>query len=338
MKAAVLTEPGSPAEALTVQEVEDPKPEPSQVVMRVRACGVCGHDQADRAGLSRPPSLPCVLGHEISGEVVEVGNQVRHARVGDLVATKQFTTCGQCLACRSGMELDCAKKQFNYGGCAEYVAIEDDALLPIPDAVDVVGASIVACAVGTCYQALAHAGELRPGEFVAVAGAGGGLGLHGVQVAAALGGRVIALTTSPHKRDLLERAGAESVLCSADGQFADELLELTGGKGIEVVLDNVGHPAAFSQCFRALRKRGRYVVTGQLYRERISFYPFFLFNKEAILTGSQSTPMSAFIRSMDLVRDGKVNPVYRTFSLDQVAEAHAGMEDRSVVGRAVVVP
>lgn len=336
MKAVVMNEQGPP-DVLKVEEVPDPKPSPTQVVIKVRACGVCGHDQADRAGLAQPHSIPCVLGHEVSGEVVEVGSLVRHFRPGDIVATKQFTTCGECLACRSGKELDCEKKHFNYGGYAEYVAFEDDALLKIPGGVDVVGASIVGCAVGTCYQALTNIGKVMPGEYVAVTGAGGGLGLHGLQVAAALGARVIAVTTSPQKNDLLTKMGAEHVVVGKEGAYGDQILDITGGEGVEVVLDNVGHPQQFSQCFRALAKRGRYVLTGQLYRERISFYGFFVFGKEAVITGSQSTPMSAFMHSMDLVRDGKVKPVVQEFALADAAKAHAGMEDRSVVGRAVLV-
>src|SRR5262249_10901434 len=127
----------------------------------------------------------------------------------DLVATKQFTTCGHCLACRSGRDLDCEAKYFNYGGYAEYVAIDDNAVLNVPKGVDLAGASIVACAIGTCYQALTNIARVFPGEWVVVTGAGGGLGLHGVQVAAVLGGRVIAVTTSPHKNDLLAKIGAE---------------------------------------------------------------------------------------------------------------------------------
>ena len=337
MKAAVVHEQGPP-EVLRIEDVPCPTPGPTQAVIRVHACGVCGHDQADRLGLTQPHGMPCILGHEISGEVVEVGSMVRHFRPGDIVASKQFTTCGHCLPCRSGMELDCARKQFIYGGYAEYVALEDDALLHVPDGVDVVGACIVACAVGTCYQALTAIAKLRPGEWVVVTGAGGGLGLHGVQVAAALGGRVIAVTTSPQKNAFLSEIGAESVVVGRDEPYANQILEITGGAGVQVVLDQVGHPTQFNQCFRALAKRGRYVLTGQLYRERIGLYAAFVFGKEAVITGSASTPMSAFMRSMDLVREGRVKPVYEKVPLMEAVKAHTGIDNHSIVGRAVLVP
>ena len=337
MKAAVVHEQGPP-EVLRIEDVPCPSPGSTQAVIKVQACGVCGHDQADRLGLTQPHGMPCILGHEISGEVVEVGSMVRHFRPGDIVASKQFTTCGQCVACRSGMELDCARKQFIYGGYAEYVAVEDDALLHVPDGVDVVAASIVACAVGTCYQALTRIAKLRPDEWVVVTGAGGGLGLHGVQVAAALGGRVIAVTTSPQKNAFLSEIGAESVVVGRDEPYANQILEITGGAGAQVVLDQVGHPTQFNQCFRALAKRGRYVLTGQLYRERIGLYAAFVFGKEAVITGSASTPMSAFMRSMDLVREGGVKPVYEKVPLVEAVKAHTSIDNHSIVGRAVLVP
>src|SRR5919199_2267343 len=143
MKAAVIHEQGAP-DVLRIEDVPDPTPSPTQAVIKVRACGVCGHDQADRLGLTRPHGMPCILGHEISGEVVEVGSMVRHFRPGDIVASKQFTTCGECLPCRSGKDLDCERKQFIYGGYAEYVVVEDDALVGGSEGGGGVGAPVLA--------------------------------------------------------------------------------------------------------------------------------------------------------------------------------------------------
>lgn len=337
MKAALLREQGE-SWRLSVEQVDDPRPGDTQVVVKVLACGVCGHDQADRQGLLKL-DLPCVMGHEIAGEIVAVGAKVRGFSVGDVVACKQFTTCGVCAACRSGQELDCAKRYFNYGGNAEYVALEDNVLLRVPDGVDPVAASVVACTVGTCYQALVRVGGLRGGEWVVVAGAGGGLGLHGVQVAAAQGARVVAVTGSPHKAEVLRQHGAERVVVTqGSARYADEILDATGGRGADVVLDTVGHPDGFSQCYRALRKRGRYVFTGQIYRERIALYPLHVFSKQAVITGSSSTLMSSFISAMDLVARGAVRPVTTVYPLDEATAANQALDARQVAGRAVLVP
>lgn len=300
------------------------------------ASGVCGHDLADRAGLAHV-DLPVVLGHEVAGEVVEIGSAVRRFRVGDLVAGKQFTTCGSCLHCRSGDELRCERKAFCYGGYAEFVALEQDTLLPIPQGVSPEAAAVTACAVGSCQQALERIADLRHGENVLVTGAGGGLGLHGMQVARAMGARVIGLTSSPAKATQLLEFGADEVVISS-ALMHDEVLELTGGKGVDVVLDNVGHPDVFTGAFRALAHRGRYVLTGQLYRQKVSFHPAFVLRSEAVITGSGSTLMSTFMRSMDLVASGKVQAVTREFPLSEAAAVHTAMETNQILGRAVLTP
>ncbi len=335
MKAVVVAETGGP-EVLRLRDVEDPRPTDTQVVIEVAACGMCGHDQADRMGLTTIP-LPEVLGHEVAGTVVEVGSKVRRFIAGDRVAIKQFTTCGRCLACLSGDELRCPDKSFNYGGYAELMAVDESAVLPIPDDLSFADAAVTACAVGTCYQALVRIAGMRPGEHVVVTGAGGGLGLHGMQVVKALGGVSIAMTSSPDKVDQLKLAGADQVVVNSKQAWQD-LLDLTGGKGVDVVIDNVGVPAIFSSCFRGMRHAGRYVFTGQMTGERVGIFPAFVFGKEAVITGSASTLMSSFISSLDLVASGAVSPVTQAFALDEVVAAFTAVDERKVTGRAVLVP
>jgi acryloyl-coenzyme A reductase len=335
VKAVEFDQPGAP-EVLELREKPEPVPGEREVVIKVAACGLCGHDSADRAGLTRI-ELPSVLGHEVSGEIVGLGAKVWEFEVGEIVASKQFATCGRCRACRSGRELDCPDKRFLYGGYAEYVALPADALLRVPGNVQVVEAAVVACTIGSCLQALSNVAQVRPGETVVVTGAGGGLGIHGMQAAVALGARTIALSSSPQKAARLRDLGADTVVAPGEN-CADELLELTKGVGVDVVIDNVGHPSVFSPCFRALRKRGRYVLTGQLYRERISLFPAFVFGKEALITGSGSTLMSTFMDSMDLVASGAVKVIVERHKLADAAAVHTAMDESRVRGRAVIVP
>ncbi len=336
MKAAIFHELGGP-EVMQLEEVDDPQPGPTQAVVQVAACGICGHDQADRQGLT-PVPRPIVLGHEVSGTVVEVGDKVRNLSVGDRVACKQFTTCGACNACLGGREMDCRTRSFNYGGWAEYVALDELALLKVPDHVDLVGASIVACAVGSCLRALETIGQLRADEHVLVTGAGGGLGIHGLQTAKALGGRTIALTSSAAKVEPLRELGADAVVLAQGRDYWQEIMDLTDGKGADLVLDQVGHPDVFSPCYRALARGGRYVLTGQVYRQKIDLYPAFVFGKEAIITGSASTRMSEFIDSMQLVSDGLVEPIVQQFALSDIVEANRQIDAREIFGRGVLVP
>ncbi|MBB5158965.1 alcohol dehydrogenase catalytic domain-containing protein [Saccharopolyspora phatthalungensis] len=331
MRAVVVGAPGGP-EVARVCEVERPSPAPDQVLVRVAACGMCGHDQADRMGLTKAP-LPGILGHEIAGTVAEIGSAVRHLKVGDRVAAKQFTHCGRCPDCYAGRDVDCVARTFTYGGYAEFVALPESSLLTVPAHVGLDSAAVVACTVGTCLQALRGIGRVVPGETVVVTGAGGGLGLHGVQVAKALGATVIAVTGSAAKADAL--TGADHVVDTGQDWWP-RLLELTDGRGAEVVLDNVGHPAVFRQAFRGLAKRGRYVFTGQVSGDPVRLHPAFLFHKEAVLTGSASTTMSSFADALAMVADGRVTPVVTTYPLAEATQAFADLDARRVAGRIVL--
>ncbi|MGW6791573.1 alcohol dehydrogenase catalytic domain-containing protein [Streptomyces chartreusis] len=335
MRAAVLSRTGGP-EVLTPADIVTPRPGPGEVLVQVAACGVCGHDQADRAGLLDIP-LPAVLGHEISGVVVETGPRVTRIAPGDRVAAKQYATCGHCDPCTTGDELRCAERAFTYGGYAEYAVLRETSLLTVPADVDLVAASVVACAVGTVLQALRARARLRSGETVLVTGAGGGLGLHGIQVATALGARVLALTGNPNKADRLRQLGADDVVVAGNTAW-QSLLDATGGRGVDVVLDNVGHPDVFRHAFRALADRGRYVLTGQVGPAPLRLHPAFLFAKDAMITGSGSTLTSTFSDALAMVADGRVTPLVTRYPLDDVVRAFNDLDGHRVTGRAVLVP
>lgn len=335
MRAAVLSSTDGTG-ILDLIEFARPVPGPGQVLVQVIACGVCGHDQADRAGLLKIP-LPAVLGHEISGIVADVGIGVTRFVPGDRVAAKQFGTCGHCSSCRDGDELRCPERTFTYGGYAEYAVLPETSLLAVPPEVDLVAASVVACAVGTGLQALSTRAALRPGETVLVTGAGGGLGLHGVQVAAALGARPVALTGDADKAASLRELGADEVITTGDTAW-QEILDITDGRGADIVLDNVGHPEIFRQAFRALADRGRYVLTGQVGPTPLRVHPAFLFAKDAVITGSGSTSMAIFTEALAMVADGRVTPLVARYPLDDVGRAFRDLDDRRVTGRAVLIP
>jgi D-arabinose 1-dehydrogenase-like Zn-dependent alcohol dehydrogenase len=335
MRAVVLTTPGG-GDVLHLVGLEKPRFGAGDVLLKVSACGVCGQDRAVREGLIKV-NLPCVIGHEISGVVEQVGAAVDSFRPGDRVACKQFSTCGRCRACRSGRDTDCTYRQHVYGGYAEYVVIPQDALLAVPDNVGLIEASIVSCAVGSVLQALTEVAQIGSGEYVAVTGAGGGLGVHAVQIAAAFHARPIALTTSPAKADLLRALGAYAVLDPSSEDFGAAMSDTTQGQGPHVVLDNVGNAATFLACFRTLRHHGRYVFTGQLFKERVSLYPAFIFHKEAVITGSASTTMNSFMAAMELVERKTIRPVVTPFPLDQAANVHQAKANTEICGRAVLV-
>lgn len=167
MKAMLVRAPGG-TEVLRMERIADPVAGPKDVVIKVDACGVCFHDIVTRNGtLKAGVQMPCILGHEISGIVVDTGRDVRGFRAGDRVATVQrYHICGACRHCRMGRETLCPDRKFTgdaglVGGYAQYVAIEDDNVALVPDGVALQDASIVACAIGTILNAMREVGSCR---------------------------------------------------------------------------------------------------------------------------------------------------------------------------------
>ena len=313
-----------------------PRPGPTQVLVKVAAAGICGHDHADRTGITHTEE-PIILGHEVSGVVVEVGEKVSHFQPGDSVASKQFASCGRCVYCRSMRDLQCQERHFSSGGFAEYVDIDDQIIINVPEGVDLEGASIVACAVGSCLRALRQSAMVVYGETVVITGAGGGLGIHGLQVAKALGAYTIAVTSSAHKVEALREYGADQVVLAQGNGYWKDIVEANSSREPQVVIDTVAHPDVFTACFRALGRRGRHVFIGQVYRQKVELYPAIVLGKEVVITGSAATRMNEFLDAMEMVRLGKVRLVFQSFPLAQVVEASRQMDDRKVFGRMVLV-
>ena len=211
VKAIVLEEFGDP-EVLQLRDLPDPEPGPGEVLVRVAAAGVCYHDLLTRAGHIRHGlTLPVVPGHEVAGVVEAVGPGVTGLAAGDRVCTVQLATCGTCDACLSGNDHICRRQRmFGHGlagGYAEFLVAPARSLVPVPEGVPLEQAALFGCGIGTSYRALTATSRLQAGETVLVTGAGGGTGLHTVQLARALGARVLAVTTSEGKVDRIARPG-----------------------------------------------------------------------------------------------------------------------------------
>ncbi len=268
MKAIVQRTTGG-ADVLQMEEVAKPRARARDVVVRISACGVCFHDIVVRSGTMKAGvEMPLIPGHEIAGVVEEVGSEVTSVKPGDRVATTQrYHVCGMCRFCRGGLEPLCPERRFlgdhgMVGGYAEYVAVEEDNVVRIPDAVGDEQAAIAACSIGTALNAVRDVGRVTIGDRVLVSGAGGGVGVHAVQLARLAGGYVIAQTTSADKADMLESLGAHAVLVTARGEdFSKRVKALTSGEGADVLLDHVG-TVAFDAMRRSLGVNGRWVLIG----------------------------------------------------------------------------
>ena len=345
MKAVVVNKAGG-LDALTYTEIPDPQPQGHELVLKVHSCGVCFHDVLTRNGtLKAGVRLPCVLGHEVAGTVVELGAQVKGFKLGDRVATTQRSyICGHCRFCRSGFEPLCAQRVFLgdvglVGGYAQYLAISSDCIAQVPDGVDLDHAAVAACAVGTVLNAVRDVGRVQMGETVLITGAGGGLGLHAIQLARLAGARVLAQTTSADKVELIRKMGAHEVVLHKRGApFAPLVRDMTQGQGADVIIDNVG-TVLFEDMRKSLAIQGRWLMIGQLTGDFVPFNPAQFFLKNQSLLSVTSTSRSQLEDVLTLMQRGQVTPVIeRKLPLIEAAQAHQAVEAGRTTGRWLLSP
>lgn len=341
MRAVVLREFGGP-EKLRLENVDAPDPgalREREVLIRVHAVGVCYHDIINRTGRLPRTRLPSIMGHEIAGEIAAIGSGVSHFRPGDRVATIQRVHCGRCDLCRRGRTTLCKEGVFFGeeipGGYADLVVSEEQGLARVPNAIPYEEACLCACTIGTALHVVRARGGVQLDESVLITGASGGVGLHAIQVCRLNGARVYAVTSSPHKAPRLKEAGAEEVLVAPDLKFADQARRLTGGRGVDVVLEITG-ALTFDQAMRSLAPAGRLIVVGNLDARPVSFMPGLVILKEIEIRGSFATTTTELTESFRLVTEKKIRPVVsRVVPLAEIASAHQSLFDRGATGRIV---
>lgn len=337
MKAAVVPGVGIPWE---LREVPTPQPGPGEVLIRVRAAGVCANDVwLTRGVYPFPPIDPVIVGHEPAGEVVEVGAGVTSRKVGDRVgATWVQGGCGSCDYCRLNLPvtgqtgMNCAMPAMTgmtrQGGHAEYLAVPAASTVLLPDGLSYELAAPMLCAGYTAWSAL-RAAEPQPHERVAVLGIGG-LGHMAVQFSRTSGFETVAITRTPDKHDLIRKLGADFIV--ADG---DELRE-AGGADVIVVTGTSYESAA--QTLRGLRVNGRIVLATIDTRGSFTIDPssqFFSQNQRVI--GATHNGLPYLAEALDLAACGAVTPMIETFPKEQVAAAVDRVADGDVRFRAVVL-
>lgn len=342
MKALFVNTPGDDPE-LEVREVDTPVPGSGEVLLRVASAGVCSHDVAIMSGLlRRGVNLDVILGHEISGTVESTGPDIEGLTAGDAVVSTLTLFCGECDRCLSGHEYRCRTGRglghAVNGGFAEYIVLPERCLIPLPEGVTVEQASIVACPMGVALQALTDVARVQSGESVLVTGAGGGLGIHAVQIAAALGAQVMAVTYSEDKLALLERFAPGQVILGGELDFSELALAFTEDQGADVIIDTVGS-AVFYSALRSLGQFGRMVLLGEVEGGRVSFNLTGLIFRDASITGSSGASKAHISQVLDLIVDGNLEPVIsHRVPLADAKDAYHLIRDRESVGRVVLVP
>lgn len=345
MRALVL--PG-PLMAFELEERPIPRPGPGEVLVRVRACGsglTIHHAKAGRRGVR----WPIVLGHEIAGEVAEVGAHVSTVRPGDRVTAYYSLSCGDCRWCRSGREPMCPHSRGTLGraidgGYADYCLLPAWNVVRLPPGLPYeerpAEVAIIADAVATPVK-VARRARIAPLETVVVLGAGGGVGVHMVQVAKLHQVRVVAVDLGPEKLEVARQAGADETIDARTTPLAEGLASVgAGGRGdVDVVIDFAGTASTLADGLAALGRGGRFVMLAGREAVPLQADVAHLVAEEIELLGSRYASKQDLVDALALVAAGLIRPIVtRTAPLEEAESIHDALEAGSIPGRAAVLP
>jgi propanol-preferring alcohol dehydrogenase len=342
MKAMVLKAKDAP---FVLETVPDPVPGAGEAVARVLACGAgltIHHTRAGRA----PVAYPRIIGHEITGEIVALGAGVTGLKTGDPVTAYFYLTCGHCHWCRINRETLCENfggyvGRAVDGGYAEYIKLPARSFIKLPPGLDWRGhpaeVGVICDAIATPVKVIRRA-RVSPQDTVAVFGAGGGLGVQMVKVARwAHARKVIAVDVMASKFETCLKAGADATIDASDGRVAEQLRELTDGKGVDVAIDFVCANGTQEAALDGLGKGGRYVMLaghGKPFRAD----PNLFLQKEAELLGSRYATRQEVLDSLELVARGEIWPlVTEKVPLEQAEAVHQRLDKHLVTGRAALM-
>jgi propanol-preferring alcohol dehydrogenase len=342
MKAMVLKARNTP---FALETVPDPTPGSGEAVARVLACGAgltIHHTRAGRA----PVSYPRIIGHEITGEIVATGQGVTELKAGDAVTAYFYLTCGHCHWCRINRETLCENFRGYVGrevdgGYAEYIKLPAKSFIKLPPELDwrahPAEVGVICDAIATPVKVIRRA-RVTPQDTVAVFGAGGGLGVHMVKVARwARARKVIAVDVMASKFETCVKAGADATVDASDGKVAEQLLELTGGKGVDVAIDFVCADGTQEAALEGLGRGGRLVMLAG-HGQPFTADPRQFLQKEIELLGSRYATRQEVLDSLDLVARGEVWPlVTEKVPLAQAEAIHQRLDKGLVTGRAALL-
>jgi 2-desacetyl-2-hydroxyethyl bacteriochlorophyllide A dehydrogenase len=322
---------------LKMLDLPSSTPGPREARVAVEYCGVCGTDLKIVAGalpFSPTVRLPHVPGHEIVGVIDAVGPDTR-IEPGTRVVLYDYGTCGTCRSCSAGRETTCSRlgRRIGFtdpGGFQERLTIPEELAIPVPGSVSARAAAAISCAVGTAYRATVTLGQAGSGSRVAVLGAGG-VGIHAIQIAAAVGAEVVVAEPSPSRRHAALAAGAVAAVAP------EELPALGKGREIDVVIDTSGRAGIVSAGIALVAPGGRVVLVGYAPGEAIGLDAQDLVLREVSVLGSRYATRADLTDAIALVARGAVHPVVgEVFTLTEANAALAAVQAGRVHGRVAV--
>jgi NADPH:quinone reductase-like Zn-dependent oxidoreductase len=341
MRAQVQRGFGGP-EVCSIERIPDPEPAPGEVVLAVEACALNRLDLLQRAApLVRGFALPHVAGMDVVGIVIARSAVLPHGTgpaLGQRVLVDPVSTCGVCRRCTSGLAPYCEMLRTvgstRPGGFAEQVAVPAASCFPTPPGMSAVAAATLPVAAMTAWHALIAVGKVAPGETVLVNGAGSGVSVAAMQLAKAAGATVIGTAGGPAKVARALDAGYDHCIDRGDGSVAEAVLEITAGRGVDLVIDHVG-PALFQQSVDAMAMEGRLVFCGTTTGTEVQLALTSVYWWGRSLLGSGGYQRSEFPMMLDAMT-GITPVVDSVWAFDELAAAQERMATGDFFGKLVV--
>jgi 2-desacetyl-2-hydroxyethyl bacteriochlorophyllide A dehydrogenase len=335
MRAVVIARYGG-----TLETMRRPVPRAAvgEVLVQVHASGLCSTDLHLLSGRQQLGDLPRIIGHELAGEIVEVGDGVTQWRLGDRITAAIDITCGRCRHCLTGETQRCvAMRRIGFerdGGHADFVTVPAANLVEVPPEISYAAAAILPDAVACMYHSLVHQGRVGVGQRVLILGVGG-LGIHGVQIARSAGAEVLATSRRWERVALAEEYGAIGV--NTKDQSLDHVVSrFTHGEGVDLVVDNIGTRDSVREGLSVLRPGGKLLLVGYL-DETLELPSMRFFKTEQEIIGCRGSTKQDLIDVVRLVQSGRITPgIGAHYKLEQIGEAAARPAAGDLVGRIVL--
>ena len=349
MKSAQIIAPNKPLE---INETELPKPNGNQVIIKVKSTGVChsdlhlwegGYDTGDgfMKVTDRGVKFPVTPGHEVVGNVEEIGDSVQGVNIGDLVLVYPWIGCGECATCEKGDTNLCESPKslgvFQNGGYAEYVLVPDAKFLAKIDNLDPDAAASLACSGLTAFTAVKKALTNNP-ENILIVGAGG-LGLMGVQIANALTkANIICADLDDEKLESAKKLGATHIINTKESDAVKKIMSICNEKGVDSIIDFVNAPPTVKMDLSLIRKRGNIILVG-LFGGSVELSLVSVPLKAITIQGAYTGNYNDMIELIKLAQRGVINPIVsKHYKLDDANTALDDLKNRKIIGRAVINP
>ena len=342
MKAVRIIEHGG-IEKLIYDEIPEPSCSSDKIKIQVKAAALNHLDIWVRNGLpGLPIPLPLIMGCDASGTITEVGSQINKFQPGDDVVIQPGTFCGDCEHCNDGRENYCSKYgilgETENGTQAEYIVLDPINIHLKPEHLSFSEAASMPLVFMTAHQMLIKRAKLQADETVLIYGGSSGVGSAAIQICSELGAQIIATSGNESKGEFCRELGAHHVVNHNHENWLDEVKEITGKSGVNVVFEHVGS-ATWKQSIRILSKGGRLVTCGATTGADVNINLAHLFMKQQSILGSTMSSISTFKEVMNIINDKKYIPmVNKIFPMKDIRDAHAYIENRQQSGKVVLLP